>query len=745
MFCNKCGTENRDGSEFCSNCGSKLSGLQKTSVPEIPKSETSPQIDSTQDFNERFKNFVSNRYEITRELGRGGMAIVFLATDKRLERKVALKLLPQDFSHDESFSKRFMHEAKISAKLSHPNIIQIHDVIQEDEFTYYSMAFIEGLSLSDIIRKRGPISSKILSRIGMLVCFALHHAHSKGVIHRDIKPENILINKKRVPIVLDFGIAKAMHGTQLSQAGTFIGTPMYMSPEQITGGKIDGRADVYSMGSLFYEMAVGKPAFHGLDTTALMYNQVHVTPATPHEINKDVPEALSDLIMWAMSKNPDDRPKSARELGKKMHELSLAGFSAAAETPVSEKPHEKEKKEDKKEPQEAEKTQIMESLPEIEKVAEKSTDSAKGTVEMKRKGKKSQVDKKVKKGKKELPVFVTGLIAFGVVTIIMLGILSFLNKSSEKGRISPVAEKPVSDKSVEQKKPQEKQPSTTQQRKPQRQEVSKTKPPAPVTTKPKTPVKTSTTETRETQSPVTQRSIPENRREEPKPAVKKPQPAPATREPEPARIVKQSEPPPVEKKPERTQIALREKPEPPPAEKVQEQKVEPVPIKTVSISWVRISGGTFEMGDSVGDLDKKLFHRPVHRVTLSPFEMARDEITVEQYSVFLKATGRAEPPQWNEQLAHSEWPVIYVSWHDASAFAKWAGARLPTEAEWEYAARSGNQRQKFPWGMNAQQNLANYGRNWEKGLGWKKYLKKPGTYSPNRFGLNDMAGNVWEW
>jgi formylglycine-generating enzyme required for sulfatase activity len=136
---------------------------------------------------------------------------------------------------------------------------------------------------------------------------------------------------------------------------------------------------------------------------------------------------------------------------------------------------------------------------------------------------------------------------------------------------------------------------------------------------------------------------------------------------------------------------------------------------------------------------------PVHRVTVSSCEMSRNEVTVEQYQVFLDATGHSEPPEWETQTNHPERPVVFVSWGDANAFADWAEARLPTEAEWEYSARGGLEGELYPWGSDEPDAHANFGHEWEKGNGWISSLTRPGSFSPNKFGLNDMSGNVWEW
>ena len=149
------------------------------------------------------------------------------------------------------------------------------------------------------------------------------------------------------------------------------------------------------------------------------------------------------------------------------------------------------------------------------------------------------------------------------------------------------------------------------------------------------------------------------------------------------------------------------------------------------------------MGDTVGDLIESC--RPAHKVTVSSFELSRDEVTVKQYAVFLQATGYSAPPEWDAQSEDPLRPVIYVSWQDAAAFARWAGARLPTEAEWEYAARGGVEGAKYPWGNDPASGRANCRHPFAGGANWSKFLSRPGMFPANEFGLNDMAGNVWEW
>jgi len=773
MFCDKCGTENRDEAGFCVNCGEKLSDI-KTPMP--GKVVGQPAESGGGDFLERFKIAVSDRYEVIRELGRGGMAIVFLAKDKRLERQVALKLLPKEISMDKNFSERFMREARISAKLSHPNIIQIHDVENLGEFTYYSMSFIDGVSLSHIIKKSGALNPKIVTRLGIQICFALQAAHEHNVIHRDIKPENIIVSKKRMPIVVDFGIARAMSDARLSSTGMFIGTPQYMSPEQIKSGEVDPRSDIYSMGGVLYEMTVGKPTYQERDTAAIMYKQVHELPTPPHEVNPDVPRALSDIIMKALSKAPEDRPASAMELGKLLHEASLMTVDSPPQK-TKEKPKVFDASggltaeevaaavEDELSGDDSEGTILMMKPPKSNDVEEKqqpSEDEGSTKIIQKPQQKKKKPQKEEKKGVSIL----SGLILLGITTIIALGALSFIKKTPPTQVLPKQDASPVQ---LEAEKPSPKAeiPVNTID-KPQ---VTDTPPPIKrPAVRPKTLVRTETPEPEPTILPqdvqaATEQKPPTNVLEAP---VKTRPERTANNQQEPIEDASPVKDTPPVTKPQTRELEVSakssEQPQtptpapnstPPLNSRVVPERQEPVktaapkPVQTaetVSIRWAKIPGGTFEMGDFVGDLQKELLSRPVHRVTVSPFEISQNEVTVRQYAVFLSDTGRTAPNQWQTQLLDQDRPVIYVSWKDADAFAKWAGASLPTESEWEFAARGGLEKQKYPWGSESPNGNANLGHDWgQQGNGWQQYLQKPGQYAANKYGLFDMAGNVWEW
>ncbi len=734
MYCDTCGEQNRDSAVYCSHCGARL----PDGTPVAARQPAAPGKTDTGGYIERFIAHVSGRYEVIRELGRGGMAIVFLAHDRRLERHVAIKLLPETYSGDEQFSKRFLHEARISAQLSHPNIIQIHDLFHDGGFTYFSMAFVDGVPLARVIRESGPLSPAAIARVGIQVCFALQHAHDTGVVHRDVKPENILINRQRMPIVVDFGIAKAVRGTQLSQTGMFIGTPMYMSPEQIKSGKVDGRSDIYSMGCVLYEMAVGRPPFAGLDVASLMYHQVNEMPQPPHEVNGAVPRELSDLIMQALAKNPDDRIQSARELGRLLHDRVQLGGREPEETtgtvkaativaPAQSNPELPDRPPAKAAGLSAP-PRVGESPETMFMSGSRSSGTAResGGVPLTPQHAKSSGGKQASPERRPNRIampLLAGAMLLGVFLLGFTGYRLFVG-SEPPGQVQPGPVEMNPSRPPE-PSPQEQTPSTSQ------------------TTKQLEPAPAPTTDTRK-----------------PGPSVSR---APARTSPEtgepptPAPRRSGALSPPAEKEPDRTVTTPTDSPPPQPVSATMQETAGREVERTVTgtetradrmmpeIVWVRIRGGVFAMGDDIGDLPKQTLSSPVHQVTVSPFELSRDEVTVAQYAAFLEATGHPTPPEWPAQLTRPDRPVVFVSWHDAAAYAGWKRARLPSEAEWEYAARGGLDGKPYAWGDGSPRGRANYGNPWEKGAGWTKYLNPTGTFSPNAYGLNDMLGNVWEW
>ncbi len=257
----------------------------------------------------------SGRYELTHLIARGGMAQVYRAMDRQLERPVALKVLFPELSVDRTFVERFRREAQAAANLSHPNIVPVFDWGEDDGSYFIVMEYVEGRPLSAVLRDPRPIPPRQIATIGAGVASALAFAHRHGVIHRDVKPGNVLITPEGDVKVTDFGIARAVNTEEsLTQTGAVMGTAAYFSPEQAEGKGVDSRSDIYSLGVVLYEMAVGRPPFTGDSPVAVASKHVRDMPVLPREANPTVPPALEAVVMKAMAKNPDDRYASAEEL-----------------------------------------------------------------------------------------------------------------------------------------------------------------------------------------------------------------------------------------------------------------------------------------------------------------------------------------------------------------------------------------------------------------------------------------------
>jgi tetratricopeptide (TPR) repeat protein/predicted Ser/Thr protein kinase len=280
-----------------------------------------------------------SHYQIIKKLGAGGMGEVFLAQDTRLERKVAIKILPAKSSEDDNARKRLIREAKAAATLDHPNICTIHEVNEEGDHPFIVMQYIDGETLWSKV-KNNPLASAEVINIGIQVAEALVEAHSHGVIHRDIKPQNVIITPRGQVKVLDFGLAKQLQSvraidkeakteTQLTEHGQILGTVGYMSPEQLRGGNIDPRSDVFSLGVTLYESATGKPAFSGNSKIEISAQVLHIEPPRPSQISAGIPPGLEEIILKAMAKDIDVRYQSANAMLEDLRKLQ-ASFSVGS-------------------------------------------------------------------------------------------------------------------------------------------------------------------------------------------------------------------------------------------------------------------------------------------------------------------------------------------------------------------------------------------------------------------------------
>jgi serine/threonine protein kinase len=259
----------------------------------------------------RVERGLAPAYELQDEIGRGGAGIVYRARDTRLKREVAIKLLPPDLAFRSDVRERFMREAETSARLNHPNIVQIYSVDEKDGLAYFVMALIDGPNLGDRVRMMGALPFADARRVLREVADALSYAHSHGVVHRDIKPDNILLESQSGrAMVTDFGIARAATevDSRLTATGTAIGTPAYMSPEQCAGDRqLDGRSDLYSLGAVAYYMITGQPPFTGPTTPVIMMKQVTEQAVPPSRFRGGVPSDLERIVMRLLEKDPANR------------------------------------------------------------------------------------------------------------------------------------------------------------------------------------------------------------------------------------------------------------------------------------------------------------------------------------------------------------------------------------------------------------------------------------------------------
>ena len=285
---------------------------------------------------EQVRARLGGRYVIERELGRGGMGTVYLARDVRLDRPVALKVLPAEYASRGLLRDRFLRETRTAASFSHPNIVPVYAVEEAEDFLAYAMAFVEGESVADRVRRAGPLSIRETVRLLQDAGYALAYAHGRGVVHRDIKPDNIMIERATGrALVMDFGIARVIEsaptpvtlpGTRsaLTRLGEVVGTPEYMSPEQATGDHVDGRSDLYSLGLTAFFALTGTPAVSGETTGKILARQIADVLPPMKSRRPDLPPALGEAIDRCVAKDPTQRFANAEELVEALDAAQLA-------------------------------------------------------------------------------------------------------------------------------------------------------------------------------------------------------------------------------------------------------------------------------------------------------------------------------------------------------------------------------------------------------------------------------------
>lgn len=255
------------------------------------------------------------RYEILSELGQGAMGVVYKAIDPLIDRAVAIKTIKLDLSRDElaNFEERFYREAKSAGRLNHPNIVTIHDVGKTDNVAYMAMEFLEGRALREVLDVHTAMSIDEIVDIAAQIADGLAYAHENGIVHRDIKPANIMLVRDGIAKITDFGIAQTPTGSR-TLAGTVLGSPKYMAPEQVLGKTVDGRSDLFSLGVVLYEMLTGESPFNGDNINTTMYRILNETPVPPKTLTPRIPDVFNAIVAKLLAKHPDERYQSAGEL-----------------------------------------------------------------------------------------------------------------------------------------------------------------------------------------------------------------------------------------------------------------------------------------------------------------------------------------------------------------------------------------------------------------------------------------------
>ncbi|HWH05317.1 MAG TPA: Stk1 family PASTA domain-containing Ser/Thr kinase, partial [Gaiellaceae bacterium] len=270
------------------------------------------------------------RYRIVRKLGAGGMANVYLAEDQELGRRVAIKVLDERHASDEQFVERFRREAKNAAGLSHPNIVSVYDRGEAEGSYYIAMEYVEGRTLKELLVARGPSPVGIAIDYTRQILSALRFAHRNGIVHRDIKPHNVIVDGDGRAKVMDFGIARA-GASQMTEAGSIIGTAQYLSPEQARGAPVDQSSDLYSTGIVLYELLTGRVPFTGETPVEIAMKHLSQPPEPPSAHRPDVPRDLDYVVLRALAKDPAERYRTADEMDSDLDRIAR-GIGVSAET-----------------------------------------------------------------------------------------------------------------------------------------------------------------------------------------------------------------------------------------------------------------------------------------------------------------------------------------------------------------------------------------------------------------------------
>ncbi|MBN1232414.1 MAG: SUMF1/EgtB/PvdO family nonheme iron enzyme [Candidatus Coatesbacteria bacterium] len=680
---------------FCRNCGKELSE-RLTICDNCGADSSDPYIGW----------IVDNRFKVQRKLGIGGMGTVYLAYDQKLHREVAVKILPQDFAQNKDAVARFAREAVIAGQISHPNIVFIYDYGTEKNLYYIVMEYIKGERLKDFIDKNAPLPVERIREIGLQICSGLIKTHRRGIIHRDLKPSNIMFSEDGTVKIMDFGIAYAVFNTPLSSG--LLGTPHYMSPEQF-GGKADQRSDIYAIGVMFYQMATGELPFQAENPSEMMRFHLFEAPPSLKSKGLDIPEWFEEVVFNCLEKEPDLRFPNVYSLeqsllkrqvvriseGEKQEELSVT------ESLVSTLQEQMKNKDVKPKSQLGDQSDIPTEDGSDNKTAEAWDDEKlDATKDLDMRSSRSSLYRFLSLMKIVFVVIIIG----GVFIIPSYYVITSLYKKKEVKKLEYGY---LYVRSV------------------------------PGGAKFKLYGSSGDSTLLQSNVIVEDVLVGEKRIKVINPGFQ---------DKDLNITVKTGE---------TTDVLVR---------------LEPLKMVVNSIDDAQMSyiqDGEFIMGSLKGRKDEQ----PLHGDNIEGFWIYEYEVTVEQYAKFLNSNfdkSKQNEQKWlgkalnlgfivktDEGYAVREgrekFPILGITWFGANEYANWAKGFLPTEAQWEKAARGGLSNRTYPWGDSSPQTLANF--SGLQGNQIKERIPLQGLLGPvpvGSFGANDydvfeMAGNAAEW
>ncbi len=329
MFCDGCGTPNRDGARFCRSCGGALSAIEHLDTASLPTADARPDVPAA------VRVALQDGFDVVRPLGQGGMGAVYLARERALDRLVAVKVLRPDLAANARGVERFLQEARVAARLRHPGIVSIHAVGSRNGVHYFTMDYLDGRTLDAYVKTESPggVPPSRARAILADVAHAVGHAHQSEIVHRDLKPSNVMIDSTGRVFVLDFGLAKPRSSGELTTAGAVVGTPQYMSPEQIEGRAATRQTDVYALGLVYYFLLVGEHLVQGDSLSQMMAS--HLSGACRSRIRADPRLAEEDrAILLALVDKDDERRPATMEAVVRLLEAPVSAAPAGEPSPA---------------------------------------------------------------------------------------------------------------------------------------------------------------------------------------------------------------------------------------------------------------------------------------------------------------------------------------------------------------------------------------------------------------------------